>query len=408
LSGVSDTSPSQQSASAAPIYLIATAGHPNFGDEFITAAWLRFLARARPDVDVWLDSPNPGLTPLLFGGLHPRLQHTDTLWRLMAETKEMAPEDADAHIDRVVTHLGSPRYDLGLINAREAGSIHLLGGGHMNALWQRQDRLLRAALRLREVSDARLMATGLGLMPAEDPAALRHAVEEFDHFSVRDAPSAEVSGAELLGDDAFLGLQQAPGFRDTAVEDGDVWVNLQSDVGDAATFESAVEAVRAALSAPEFADRTVRYVEGIPGGDHVAFDKLSDVIPRENFVPFLRLWEEGFPGMPGQTWITTRFHFHLLAAACGARGTALVIHDDYYGVKHQSLIDAGTGWSLTPRGAATISEPSAADDFRSRAAELQQAKVLEAESLYPRRVTQSRRRGGWGSTPRGRSLEGSQ
>ncbi|MHC5558168.1 polysaccharide pyruvyl transferase family protein [Kocuria sp. U4B] len=375
---------------AETLYLVGTSGHPNFGDEFIAASWLRFLARARPDADVWLDCPSPGLASHLFDGLHPRLRTTDTLWRLVFKTTHMADDEADAHVDRVVTSLGSPRYDLGLLGARRAGSVHLIGGGYLNAVWPHHARLLRAALRLKELTGARLAATGLGLAPATDTEGLRAALGAFDHASVRDAPSARLSGAERAPDDAFLGLPSVAGPAGVEgggatgrAAEGDVWVCLQSDMTEPGVLDAAVAAVRAALTGPQLAGRTVRYLEAIPGVDRVAFERLGDLIPEENFVPFTRLWQEGFPARAGQTWLTSRFHFHLLAAACGAEGTALEVSSDYYRVKHQSLLDAGTGWSVTPAGSTGTVPAAGAPSFPATAARLHRTKLREAEELYP-------------------------
>src|SRR4051812_34008274 len=143
------------------VYLVGSAGHPNYGDEFLTAAWLRYLARTRPDAEVWLDCPRPGLASHLFAGLHPRLRTTDTLFRVSWETTDMDDDAAAAHVDRLVTQLGTPRYDLGLVDARRASTVHVLGGGYINATWPHHMSLLRAALRLRDVGGARLFATGL-------------------------------------------------------------------------------------------------------------------------------------------------------------------------------------------------------------------------------------------------------
>ncbi|MFI7483282.1 polysaccharide pyruvyl transferase family protein [Kocuria sp. M1R5S2] len=371
---------------AETLYLVGTSGHPNFGDEFIAASWLRFLARARPDADVWLDCPNPGLASHLFDGLHPRLRTTDTLWRLVFDTAGMEPSAADAHVDRVVSSLGSPRYDLGLLGARRAGSVHLIGGGYLNSIWPHHARLLRAALRLRESSGARLAATGLGLAPAADVEGLRSALGAFDHVTVRDAPSAQLARADRAPDDAFLGLPRLAGFTGTAAEgpaDGDVWVCLQSDMSTPDVLDGAVAAVRAALEAPELAGRTVRYLEAIPGADRAALDRLSDLIPEENFVPFTQVWLEGFPGRSGQTWLTSRFHFHLLAAACGAEGTVLEVSPDYYRVKHRSLLDAGTGWSVVPAGDTAATGSARDTSFPETAARLHRQKLREAEELYP-------------------------
>ncbi len=380
-----DTSASTRPADA-PIYLVGTSGDPNFGDEFIARGWLRVLGKARPETEVWLDCPNPGFASHLFRGLHPRLRTTDSLWRLVRETEHMDPSDGDAHVDHVMTHLGSPRYDLGLLTAREAGTFHVIGGGYINTIWPFHTRLLRAGLRLREISGARLVATGLGLVPSPDPEGVREALSAFDHATVRDRPSAELAGVEEGCDDAFLDIRTVAGVRNVEhVADGigDVYVCLQSDLVEPRLFESTVTAVREALTGPELAGKTVRYLEAIPGRDRTAYERLSDLIPEENFVPFLRLWQEGFPAKAGQTWITSRFHFHLLAAASGARGTVIEIDEEFYRTKHGSLVEAGTGWSVTPAGATTMTPPSWDHTFRRTAGELRKAKLEEAQSLYP-------------------------
>lgn len=396
-----DSAPTAGAPAAETLYLVGTSGHPNFGDEFIAASWLRFLARIRPDADVWLDCPGPGLASHLFDGLHPRLRTTDTLWRLVFETTDMDPTAAQAHVDRVVTTLGSPRYDLGLLGARRASSVHFVGGGYLSSVWPHHAHLLRAALRLRESSGARLVATGLGLAPTTDADGVRDALGSFDHVTVRDAPSARLSRAARAPDDAFLGLPRLAGYTGTPVEgpaDGEVWVCLQSDMAGPGVLDDAVAAVRAALTGPDLAGRTVRYLEAIPGADRTAFERLSDLIPEENFVPFTRVWQEGFPGRPGQTWLTSRFHHHLLAAACGAEGTALEVSSDYYRVQHRSLLDMGTGWSVTPVGDGTAAAPERNATFPETAARLHRTKLREAEELYP--VAES---SGAGRTPGSRT-----
>ncbi|MCD1143918.1 polysaccharide pyruvyl transferase family protein [Kocuria sp. LUK] len=380
------TSHHEQPPSAPVLYLVAPTGHPNFGDEFIAAAWLRHLAAVHPEAEVWLDCTNPGQAAHLVGSLHPRVRFTDTLWRLIVDTTAMDPVTAGAHIDRVITDLGSPRYDLGLLALRRAGSVHLLGGGYINAIWPHHAGLLRAARRLKELTGAELYATGLGLFPAADGTAVREALAAFDHATVRDAPSAELAGVAQGPDDAFLGLEAVPGFTGHPVQDGepdrDVWVCLQSDTSSPGAAEAAVAAVRAALEGP-LAGRTVRYLEAIPGADRTGFEQLADLIPAEHFVPFTQVWLEGFPARPGQTWLTTRFHFHLLAAACGAAGTALEVSDDYYRTKHRSLLEAGTGWTVTAAGEHRLSTSSAAVSFPAIAAALREEKLAEARTLYP-------------------------
>lgn len=99
---------------------------------------------------------------------------------------------------------------------------------------------------------------------------------------------------------------------------------------------------------------------------------------------FVQLWHEGFPGRPLQTWITTRYHFHQLAAAVGAEGIAIEVDDDYYHTKHQSLAELGTGFAIAPVGSEKLPEPSSDPEYRIKAGRLHRAKLDEAEALYPR------------------------
>ena len=380
----------QTSSSSRPelFYLVGTSGHPNFGDEFVAASWLRFLAQRHPDVPVVLDCPKPGLATHLFAGLHPKLHTTDVLWRMVWETVDLPVDEASARIDGLIRNLGSPLYDFGLLAIRRATRVHVIGGGHITSHWPAHVQLLRAALTLGELADAPVAATGLGMVPSPEPEFVRDMLGQFGHASVRDQGTSDFSGVPVAPDDAFLGLPSLPAFdaRPTAStpgEQGDVWVCLQRDLASEGAFEANVEAVRTILTSGLVEGRTVRYLEAIPGGDHSAFERLSDLIPADNFVPFVRLWSEPFPARPRQVWLTSRFHLHLLAAASGAAGVALEIDDDYYKAKHASLIEAGTGWSLSSAHDDEVPSPSGGHDFRVAARRMHRAKVLEAEQLYP-------------------------
>ena len=373
------------------VHLVSTAGHPNFGDEFIAASWLRFLAERQPDTDVVLDCPDPGLATYLFEGLHPRVKFTNMLWRVSWATMDVDDaEEADRIVDALMRDLGSPLYDLGLLEARRATTVHLVGGGHITSNWMHHGRLVRAARRLAELSEARLVATGLGLVPAIDPERIRDDLGAAEHATVRDQASADMAGVELGVNDAFLNLPALPGFGarpDPTGQPGDVWVSIQRDLAEPEVFEATVAAVRALIESGRFEGRTIRYLESIPGRerDRKAYDLLADLIPEENFMSFVQLWHEGFPGQPLQTWITTRYHFHQLAAAVGAEGIAIEIDDDYYRTKHQSLAELGTGFAIAPVGSSKLPDPASDPEFRVKAGRLHKAKLDEAEALYPRK-----------------------
>lgn len=366
-----------------PYYLIATAGNPNFGDEFITASWLRYLAEASPDTEVWLDCPQPGVAALLFDGIHPRLRITNTLWRAVGEAAaDLPPEAVGPRVAKLVADLGSPAYDLGLVKLREVQSLHLLGGGYVNGVWPHHAGLIAGMRAVKALTGARLYATGQGLMPLAVPAGeAARLFDDFDYVSVRDDESAAAFSAKRGLDDAFLGVD-AELARSTGAEG--IYVCIQEDMNDEGRFIETVTTARTLIEELAGDGTPVYYLEAIPGVDHRAYALLADLIPQENFLPFTRVWQEGLPAGPGQQWITTRFHFHLLAAAAGARGVALSVKKGYYDVKHASVAALGSGWAVDngdggeplqmPRDSGTL-----ASTLQTRVAQ----KRVEAARLYP-------------------------
>ncbi|MBT2552434.1 polysaccharide pyruvyl transferase family protein [Arthrobacter sp. ISL-5] len=362
------------------IYLIGPSGNPNFGDEFIAAAWLRYLAVERPDAEVWLDCPQPGLAQVLFDGLHPRLRVTNTLWRLVHENADVPIETAAETIRTRVTELGSPSYDLGILKMREAESLHLIGGGFINENWSHHVGLVAGMRAVHHLTGARLIATGQGLMPAVTSAPAEMPLfQGFSHVTSRDEAGAEAYGVSRGLDDAFLGVSEE--IARTEAPSG-LFVCIQSDTADPERFETAVASARKAVERARRQGIEAYYVEAIPGADRVAYDLLADLIPEERFLPFSHIWTHGVPLSRNQTWITSRFHFHLLAAAAGARGVAVSMKKGYYDVKHESLAALGSGWTLT-----TDSEepemPQYRGTLRDELPALVEQKRAEAARIYP-------------------------
>lgn len=362
------------------IYLVGSSGHPNFGDEFIAAAWLKYLAVARPDADVWLDSPQPGMAQVLFEGMHPRLRVTNTLWRLVHDNAEFPAEVAAKNIRERVAGFGTPAYDLGILKLREAGSLHLVGGGYVNDTWPHHAGLVVGMRAVSELTGAKLYATGQGLMPALAPApAETPLLRGFDHVNVRDQASADAHGLELGLDDAFLGITGEIGRNDAP--DG-LYVCIQSDMADPGRFQAAVELARTEVEAARRRGTKAYYVEAIPGVDHAAYERMADLIPETRFIPFSQVWTHGLPLSAQQTWVTSRFHIHLLAAAAGARGIAVGVKKGYYDVKHESVAALGSGWSLALDGDAPAM-PQQPGSLRDDLPALTARKRAEAGTIYP-------------------------
>lgn len=371
------------------LYLVASGGNPNYGDELIVAGWLRFLSRVRPNATIWLDCPQPGTASGLFDGIHPHLRVTNTLWRSCAEAPDQTAKGAWEHVRQFVAHGGSPMYDIGLIALGEADSLHLLGGGYVNAVWPDHVGLVSGMRAAQALSGSPLMATGLGLMPLpENSEQLLESFAKFRSVTVRDSASASFLGLNLGLDDVFLGLpgELHRGRKSQQVQcrAKDVMLCIQSDMTDEPTFLRLRDKLRVVVDKALAEQLTVGYVEAIPGSDRRMFDALDGLIPEENFVPFTQVWTDGLPVRPGQQWYTTRFHPHMVAASAGAQGVAIGILDDYYDIKHRSLLELGTGWTYaSARSDAELPAPSGAKEFQERALQLAIEKRREALSLYP-------------------------
>jgi polysaccharide pyruvyl transferase WcaK-like protein len=371
------------------IYLVASGGNPNYGDELIVASWLRFLARVRPDAAVWLDCPQPGTASALFAGIHPGLHTTNTLWRSCAEASDQSAGGVWEHVTNVVNRGGTPMFDVGLMRLGQANSIHLLGGGYVNGVWPDHVGLVAGMAAAQRRNGCRLAGSGLGLMPLPENA--EQLAKTFGHFtqvSVRDNASAQFLGLGTGVDDVFLGIlhELRRSVESSLVQSRakDVMLCIQSDMTDDHTFSQLRDKLHVIVENSLANGLSVGYVEAIPGSDRRMFDALEGIIPEENFVPFTQVWSDGLPVRRGQQWYTSRFHPHMVAAAAGAKGVAIGILDDYYDVKHRSLLDLGSGWTYAAAsGDLELPEPTGSSDFEATAVRLAASKRTEALALYP-------------------------
>ncbi|MFD5868453.1 polysaccharide pyruvyl transferase family protein [Corynebacterium sp. NPDC060344] len=427
------------------IYLVAPTGHPNFGDEYIAAAWLRTLARRRPRSRVVLDCPNPGLAAVLHAGLHPHLTVTDTLFRLAEDVRHAIP-DGDRHwLDaarraedavgdlRVLADI-APRLEAGLDLLRTATTIHAIGGGWVNDIWPDKSVVLAAASAIAEQGRAagrevRLLATGMGLAPAGlYDETMSRTWPRFDLVDVRDEESMAIAGAATRvthsGDDAWVVLGSGDlednglgGGEATPALDRPIVVCLQGDLlgapsadgsgsdsapdsapdatPDPATTDPAVALAEAAISTLRgwsvdgrpVEGQDVAVVEAIPGVDKQVWREITrrapDLADGAHVVRFAELWDRGLPARAGQRWLTTRFHPHLIAAARGARGVALDVHvRRYYSIKHASVVAAGSGWPVASLDDAHVAEPG--PGIPAEVAERNRAaKAVTVEEAYP-------------------------
>lgn len=370
--------------SPAKLYLVATTGHPNYGDELIAATWLKHLARIAPDAEVWMDCPNPGPSEVLLGHLHPNVRFTDTFWRLCWEAPSDEPWAVSSFVQHAMNNPGmAPRWLAGIELAAKADLVHVIGGGFINDIWPRHVGLLAASVAAVHRSGGRAAMTGQGLIPISEEARplVRNLAAQFDVVDVRDEPSAELlrpaSRITTTGDDMFFGIH--PDLYTT--EDlRDVMICLQSDMLDISVPALAgflLDTLREWNIRPD----QVGIVEGIPRVDREVFALVEHDLPGARFYPFSEIIETGLPAAEGQWWLSSRFHMHLMAAAAGAQGVAVSVNSNYYTNKHQALIERGSGWSLT-EGLQIPEAPHDGGFQRKTLQKLQEEKIKLAWSIY--------------------------
>jgi polysaccharide pyruvyl transferase WcaK-like protein len=375
-------------------YLVGAAGFPNYGDEFIAAAWLRHLAVVAPEADVWLDCKAAGPAQVLLDGLHPRLRVVDTLWRLCSHADSDDPWQVATWVQHAIHNPGlAPLWVAGIELVARADVVHLIGGGYLASLWPRQVGLIAGAVAAVRRSGGRAVMTGQGLYPAVDGVAplLRALVERFDVVDLRDEASARIlfepgqAAAHTSHDDAFLALRDgADRFIDRGAPAPEYMLCVQPDAGEVTKSTLAarvLDTLRAWHARPD----QVGIVEGIPGFDREVYALIEHELPGARFYPFSAIWTDGLPLAPHQKWISTRFHLHLLAAAVGAGGVAISVHSRYYATKHQSLIDLGSGWTLTDATEdSKPPPPPASGGFSTRSLRRYADRKAElARSIYP-------------------------
>lgn len=330
-------------------YLVAPAGFPNYGDELITASWLRHLAGAAPDADVWVDTHSPGPAAALLADLHPRVRFVDTLWRLCAEAPSEQPWEVAAWVREVINHPGMvARLHHGIDALRNVEVFHLLGGGYVNSIWPHHVGLVAGIAEAVRFSGGRAAMTGQGVSPVPQDAGplLRSLARSFEVVDVRDAASAELLGVSGTGehfDDAFLGV--GPELFDDGADLPEVMLCVQSDLVSAGSAKLA-GMVLSTLHAWDVPADRIGVMEGIPRVDREVFGLFERELPGARFFPFCDVWDRGLPVRAGQTWLSTRFHVHLVAAAAGASGVAISVNPDYYATKHRSLTTLGSGWTV--------------------------------------------------------------
>jgi len=338
------------------IYLITTAGFPNYGDEILLEVWLDFITKKNPNSELWVDCHSPGNVSALFADKFPTVRFTDFVWRVMWDCPFHSPNESMVYgLGAWTAHQNVwRRFKSSARRIQQADVVHIIGAGFINAVWPRHLAILgivRSAPYAKK--NVRILLTGAGFMPLgeNELTLLALVLKDFHHIDVRDQTTYESLQATGLvdeskltqsGDDTFLksmvpleNTEQKP--RICLCIQGDFW----DDISTIDMLNTVTHTIR--NSFPDTLPQ-IRFYEFIPGVDQRFYSELSERLGHIDYVSFERIFYTGLDIKSTDVVITSRFHMHLLAARQGARGVWINSKPGYYDIKHQSVVDSGSYW----------------------------------------------------------------
>lgn len=376
------------------LYLVGAGGGPNFGDDLIGRVWVEYLTKKYPNRTIWLDTRNAGVTAGYFSK-YKNVKAVDTFWKLrnLSASAGENIEDRIEWLNKKIKHLGTPKYDIHLKNIeKNVESIHFVGGGYVNSMWSANLLLFAQAAFLKEKNlSIKVYITGAGLTPTSDNFShmFKKITKTFDFIEGRDSQTAKELNVTKGIDDVWMSFSDKfqdnkPVWKRNAVNPN-IMLLIQKDFNsgkEQSLLETAVDIIR---HQPNFSsDTTIGVAEAIPAKDYWVFPAVKKEFPDNNisFYSFQNLWENGFPAGENTTWITTRFHYHLIGSSFGSRGIVLTTGSKYYDVKHMSLINNGTGWNIMNIDNVSSYQATKNNEWQQNVAKLSDKKFTLAENLY--------------------------
>lgn len=335
-------------------YLISASGMPNYGDDMLTRGWINHIKRKYPNANIYLDAVDPIVADALYEGV----VCVNYLWQLaqaLGKTGSIEEKFSDRTLLPMRERLMSQIFS-------DVDSIHLIGGGYMNELWEANLRLIELVSYFGEKHNIRSYATGLGLQPlSEDKAEyISKFIKNYFCFDVRDYPSYQVLEKYLPGKISFIGDDYFcfPFSEVVRLVERDAPVlrlclhnELSDDEQNEKLFISQIETVICDFI-ERYPNSLIRFYEFRPGSDGFFFKDLKSKFPQIEMVEFETIWKHGLEFSSKDCFISTRFHFQLIVSSVGLSGTS-IYWSEYYRNKFDSLKYV-TDWSFLKLGEQTI------------------------------------------------------
>ena len=380
------------------IYLIATAGYPNFGDEVVLKGWLKFITSRIHNAEIWVDCHSPGMLNHLFYNEFPNVHFTNFVWDVILNYAENNANESFKFGKLAWNEykLVWERQSYMQLPLLESDIVHIIGTGFLNNIWAKHYGILSfvAYAPYKKVHNRKFLS-GAGLMPLDTEILddLAVVLNKFDKIDLRDKISLETllvsqniqnKKLTMTGDDSFL-LEINPSKRINSM----IGLCIQGDFWDMEQVELLIDnIVKYVNQLKKHGEYLIRFYELIPGIDRNFYENLQSKLSIDEYRDFKTNFNEGLDVSPNDIFISSRFHLHLLASRVGATGFWLSPHKDYYNIKHNSVQACGSNWQ-------NFIDYKESRDMELMKPDLNIMKEYEnlkkhfAESLYPKRTVVS-------------------
>ncbi len=341
--------------------LIGAVGGPNFGDELILLTWINIIRRRDPAANIICDGYNLVNLKKYVEGLADVVEEKESLWRIGWALKPESKTGIWADISIKSNNDENSKIIiecLSSLQCRKIDQIHIIGGGYINNIWPDNYMILLMARLLSWQTGARLIATGLGLIPSNerDNEGLRSILKTYDLVDVRDEESYKIlnginySNIHYTGDDVLLLLSDDNYIYPIKKLSNKSFIFcLQNDLfkGDLLFYKIFNNDFLEFLNVNGFVDIVFAMamsddVSGLSDEFFLLFKKYNLNVITINPDELLR---DGFPVSDEGIIITSRYHPHFLGALSGYKGIALSSMR-YYNVKHKAVQDMGSNWKV--------------------------------------------------------------
>ncbi|WP_193089806.1 polysaccharide pyruvyl transferase family protein [Advenella sp. FME57] len=335
--------------------LLGGAGAPNYGDELIVHAWIKYFEHRNLNVKLHFYENNAANMSKLHGSGN---EIVELIFRQdLVKIAKNVPKKTSFWSQivrgyRFIERGGFKLYkDIDLTVFERAESVHLHGGGYLNNWDPEKGFYIGFAAALNKHFGTKIIATGIGFGPVEtSPSKQRSLFKEifsrFSWFELRDVDNFRLLSNTLQCDKFIFGLDDCyllplnKIIKSRNDNKKRLFLSfLNYNVG--SIQESFWNALR---TYSEHFDE-ILFFESYPWEDKNVFNLVESKIPNLRLLPVSETISKGINANKEDVVITGRFHVHFVFARLGCQG---FYNKDsrYYDIKHQSILDRGSNFKF--------------------------------------------------------------